>query len=237
MNTSPRPGRPGFTLMESVIAIGVLAVLITAFMYAFGPAMSGIRRAINVQEADRMASTLERELGTLRPGQETGGIKTGFDKGYEWIKSSNEPGSAICVYQYRGDPSKQRSDGTLEPVVRSGGRPGSDYIVQPIVRRTNDPLFPKDLEAVSGPVFVVKCTQLVYDQGGLVAGSAGQIRNPVDGKGSSSPDDFTEAVIAFSAEFFGMPANNVDFFQGQGFQRRFRDLRQPVFTRNLAVRR
>lgn len=237
MKLPQRRGRSGFTLMESVIAIGVLAVLITAFMYAFGPAMSGIRRAINVQEADRLASTLERELGTLRPGQEAGGLKTGFDKAYSWIKTSNEPGSAICVYQYRGDPSKQRSDGTLEPVQRSGGTPGKDYIVQPIIRRTNDPLFSKDIEMVEGPVFVVKCTQLIFDQGGLVAGSPGQIRNPVDGKGSTSPEDFSEAVIAFSAEFFSMPANSVEFFRSEGFQRRFRDADKPVFTRNLAVRR
>ena len=55
----PLPARQsGFTLLETVIAIGVLAVLLTAFMYAFGPAMSGIRRAINIQEADRLASTL-----------------------------------------------------------------------------------------------------------------------------------------------------------------------------------
>ena len=50
--------------METVIAIGVLAVLLTGFMIVFAPAAAGIRKSINVQEADRLASTLEQELVT-----------------------------------------------------------------------------------------------------------------------------------------------------------------------------
>ena len=36
-----------FTLMETVIAIGVLAVLLTGFMAVFTPAAQGIRRSIS----------------------------------------------------------------------------------------------------------------------------------------------------------------------------------------------
>ncbi len=239
MKTDISRKRSGFTLMETVIAIGVLAVLLTAFMYVFGPAMAGIRKSINIQEADRLASTLERELGTLRTGQQSGDIKTGFDKAFEWVKKSNDPNDALCVYQYRGDPSKQRSDGTLEPVVRSSnGVAGRDFVVQPILRRMSDTLFSKDIEAVEGPVFVVKCTQLVYDKGsGLIAGSEGEIRDPQEGTPVASPDDYKEAVIAFSAEFYSMPANSIQFFMSETFKKRFRNAGKPVFTRNLAVRR
>jgi hypothetical protein len=224
--------------METVIAIGVLAVLITAFMYVFGPAMAGIRKSINVQEADRLASTLERELGTLRTGQATGGITTGFDKAFEWIRKSNDVNDALCVYQYRGDPRKQRSDGTLEPMTRSNGVPGQDYVVQPIVRRMSDSLFTKDLEAIEGPVFVVKCTQLVYDKSsGLIAGSQGEIRDPQDGTPAASAAEFKEAVVAFSADFYSMPANSPKFFQSAAFKKRFNGGVKPIFTRNLAVRR
>lgn len=238
MKLSKYQSRSGFTLMETVIAIGVLAVLLTAFMYVFGPAMAGIRKSINVQEADRLASTLERELGTLREGQQTGDITTGFDKAFEWIKKSSDANEALCVYQYRGDPGKQRKDGTMEPVTSTNGTVGVDFIVQPILRRVSDPLFSKDLEAVEGPVFVVKCTQLVYDKAnGLIAGSAGEIRDPQEGKPVASPDDFPEAVIAFSADFHGMPANSTKFFLSEIFKKRFREASKPVFTRNIAVRR
>lgn len=230
--------RPGFTLMETVIAIGVLAVLITAFMYVFGPAMAGIRKSINVQEADRLASTLERELGSLRAGQASGDIKTGFDKAFEWIRKSHEANDAVCVYQYRGDPSKQRGDGTMEPMTRANGVPGSDYVVLPIARRLSDQLFAKDLEAIEGPVFVVKCTQLVYDKSnGLIAGTQGEIRDPQDGTPAASAAEFKEAVVAFSADFYSMPANNIKFFQGTVFKKRFNGGAKPIFTRNLAVRR
>jgi prepilin-type N-terminal cleavage/methylation domain-containing protein len=76
--------RRGFTLMETVIAIGVLALLLTAFLAVFGPATTGLRKAISVQEADRLAAALERELVTLRPGTSSD-YKTGFDKAYQWI--------------------------------------------------------------------------------------------------------------------------------------------------------
>ena len=59
-----------FTLLETVIAIGVLAVLLTGFMIVFAPAAAGIRKSINVQEADRLASSLEQELVTLRTGDQ-----------------------------------------------------------------------------------------------------------------------------------------------------------------------
>jgi prepilin-type N-terminal cleavage/methylation domain-containing protein len=81
--------KSGFTLMESVIAIGVLAVMLTAFMAVFGPATRGIRRAINVQEVDRMTSALENELSTNRPGAPTGSeALTSFHKAYDWIQYS-----------------------------------------------------------------------------------------------------------------------------------------------------
>ena len=54
--------RRGFTLMETVIAIGVLALLLTAFLAVFGPATSGLRKAISIQEADRLAARIIQSL-------------------------------------------------------------------------------------------------------------------------------------------------------------------------------
>jgi hypothetical protein len=223
--------------METVIAIGVLAVLLTAFMAVFGPAAANIRRAINVQEADRLASTLERELVTLRKGQESDSVKIGFDKAFEWIKSSNTASDALFVYQYRGNPDNQRTDGTLLPFTRTDGVPGRDYIVQPMVRRLSDPVFREDIVALEGNVFLVKATQLIFQNGELVAGTPGEIVGPKDGTASASADAYPEAVIAFSASFYSLPANTAAYFTGAAFQARFDQLSNPVFTRNLAVKR
>src|SRR6478752_5408478 len=125
----------GFTLIETVIAIGVLAVLITGFMVVFAPAAEGIRKSISVQQADRLASTLEQELVNLRKGEESGtSIATGFDKAYTLIEGSmkkSKSAELIFVYQYRGDLKKDlRSDGTYEPYANaSAGRSGVDYMV------------------------------------------------------------------------------------------------------------
>ncbi|KAB2643094.1 MAG: type II secretion system protein [Verrucomicrobia bacterium] len=237
--TRPHPARlSGFTLLETVIAIGVLAVLLTAFMYAFGPAMSGIRHSINIQEADRLASTLESELTTLRSGQQTAAIKTGFDKSFQWIIQANEPATALFVYQYRGNPSQRRADGSLQPVSATSGVAGKDYLVVPMLRQLSDPLLAQDLNALQGVVFYVKCTQLIYSKGqGLSPGTAGSISDPQDGTLASKGDDYKQAVIAFAADFYSMPANNQAYFTGSSFKNNFKTHKKPLFTRNLAVRR
>ncbi len=257
MKLNPFYRTRGFTLLETVIAIGVLAVLLTGFMVVFTPAAEGIRKSINVQQADRMASAVEQELVSLRKGEATTNIVTGFDKSFEWIKGSDSANTALMVYQYRGQiGGTPRSDGTPDPVGDIKSKlPGKDYTVIPMVRRKNDSKFSQDLEAIEGPVYLVKCTQLVFGAlpspatgNGLIAGTLGQIKNP---KPKPSPDtvppyvagpftnaaDYPEAVIAFSADFYQMPAKTTAYFGGGAFTTKFTNLRNPVFSRNLAVRR
>ena len=249
----------GFTLLETVIAIGVLAVLLTGFMVVFTPAAEGIRKSINVQQADRMASALEQELVTLHNGEVTADIKTGFDKSFDRIKNSNTATSALMVYQYRGEiGGDPRTDGTAKPVVAIKNKlPGRDYTVIPMVRLKGDSNFNADLSATEGPVYLVKCTQLVFGQlpapatgNGLIAGTIGEIKNPKPEQNPpvvSGPPyvagpftkaaDYPEAVIAFSADFYQMPAKTQAYFDGAAFTSKFTTLKNPVFSRNLAVRR
>lgn len=232
----------GFTLLETVIAIGVLAVLLTGFMVVFTPAAEGIRKSINVQQADRLASAVEQELVTLRNKD----FSTGFEKSYEWIKgSSKNVDGALMAYQYRGELGTLRpEDGTPNPVVSLKGKlPGKDYMVTPIVRRMNDPNFKKDLAAVEGPIYMVTCTQLGFEGGELVLGDGGKIVDPklesqkMKVRPSVPYIDYPEAVIAFSADFYQLAGKNDSYFNSKSFKDKVSLPKNPVFSRNLAVRR
>jgi prepilin-type N-terminal cleavage/methylation domain-containing protein len=226
----------GFTLMESVIAIGIVAILLTTFLAVFGPATQGIRKAISVQEADRLASALEREMQILRPNTDDE-YDTAFDKAFAWIQESGEDDNEVFLYNYKGDPTQMRGDGTMEPYTESTGEPGKDFILQPAVRRMGDDELEDDLESIVGPLYYVKATQLVFEDGKLTPGESGKIVDPHGGGAAASdPDDYPEAVIAFSAEIYLLRSNTFQY--AENFDPTDADtLGQPLFTRNLAVRR
>lgn len=225
----------GFTLMETVIAIGVLALLLTGFLAVFAPATAGIRKAVSIQEADRLAFALQKELVLLRGDNPT--QDTGFEKAYDWIKGSTTDNTALLVYQYRSVVGGSlRSDGTPEPYTSSGGVAGVDFIVQPIVRQKSDQELQNDLKALEGRIYATKLVQLVFNSSGeLARGSEGEITSPTGGAGGSTSDTYPEAVIAFAAEFHLLPNSAYSYINGSKFK--VSELSQPVFTRNLAVRR
>jgi hypothetical protein len=264
MKTLPHPPiipkyRPtaAFTLTETVIAIGVLAVLLTGFIAVFTPAAQGIRRSISSEQADRLTSTLEAELVTPRLNQSPAGNQnnpstaiTGFAKAFDWIRkgnatskgTGNAPTTVILVYQYRGNPSAtRRTDGTMVPRVSlSNVIPGRTYILQTMARRANDPLLEADLDAVEGSVFFVRPIQLVFNNGQLEPSTSPATILNADGTTADTAAAYKDAVIAFTAEFHSVPSKTIDYFNSSNFRRdptgRF-FTSKPVFTRNLAVRR
>lgn len=240
MNSTLSRTRRGFTLMETVIAIGVLALLLTAFLAVFGPATTGLRKAISVQEADRLAAALERELVTLRPGGTGEDYSTGFDKAYNWIEQVSSGSETVMLYQYRGNPTSLREDGTMDPYTQGGGVAGKDFVVQPMVRLRTDSLLMEDLQALDGRIFAAKLTQLEFSGGQLKKREGGGINpdpnNTGESLGGSGSDAYVEAVIAFAAEFFIVP-NSAPEYVRQGGKFDPNNLTKPIFTRNLAVRR
>lgn len=236
-----KKSRSGFTLMEVLLAIAVVAVLLTTFLAVFGPATNSIRRAISVQDADRLASALEKEMSTLRQ-DENGQFNTAFDKAFEWISSSGSLDSAVLLFNYRGDTG-QITNGQLDPFTGNNGSPGQDYLVQPAVRRlgggSND--LENLMEAIEGRAFVVQMRQLVRDaNGGLTPAQAGAGIVSSAGTASSNSQNFEDAVIAFQADFYVLPANSYQYVNGpmaQGGTNFQATLGDPLFSRAMAVRR
>ena len=231
----------GFTLMETLLAIAVVAVLLTTFLAVFGPATNTIRRAISVQDADRLASALEKEMTSLR-ADELNDYDNAFDKAFQWISDSGSLDSSVVLFNYRGSTS-QITDGKLEPYTETEGEPGRDYLVQSAVRRLSDSSDLEDLmEAVEGKVFVVSMRQLVRDAstGGLVPAEVGASIVSAEGNSASDAASFEDAAIAFQADFYLLPANSYQYLTGplsNGGSDFEQTLGNPIHTQAMAVRR
>lgn len=226
----------GFTLVESVIALGILVVLITGFLAVFGPAAETIRKTLSIDEASRLQASLEYELTHLREGREQQRYQNDpFRKAIDWISGSHEQDTAIIVYKYKAQPGEIRSDGSLEPAERAAGVAGEDFILQPMVRRLNDPLLEDDLEVAEGRVFFVKLRQLVYQGEGLrVYEETGKIVDPHDpGEDfATNPALYPEAIIAFEAEYYTLPTVSFNFLNNTFDPANYT---RPIFARNLSV--
>lgn len=237
--------RAGFTLAESIIAIGILVVLITGFLAVFGPAAKSINDTLSAAEASRLQDTLTSELTTLRGRRENMDYDSdGFQKAFDWVVASQQPGRAVLVYNYRASPSVTRSDGTLEPYVGTSGIAGQDYILQPMARRSGDDELLKDLASVEGRLFMVKLVPMrkVADSwepvGDVRQSSADSARilAPYDEKQtdfSSDPETYPEAILVLEASFYPLPTNSIAYVQKLDPA----SLSVPAFSRNVVVSR
>ncbi len=250
--------RSGFTLVETVIAMGIITIMITAFLAAFGPAVQGIRKSISAKEANRLASSLEYEMSILR--DDSTGIgdskyPTAFAKAFFWIKNSvnDSKDDYVLIYQYRGDPSAARTDGTLKIYNGKDGVPGKDYVLQSVVRRmgVNGTWDRRRIEqelapgVVEGRVFYVRMKQLIFNNGVLeLTTEHGKILDPYGTHDEAAThEDYPEAVIAFQAEFYVLKSSIYGYVNGafnltdDNNDGHPDATGKPVFTRNLAVRR
>ena len=245
----------GFTLVETAIAMGMVALMITAFMVAFGPAVKSINKSISVKEASRLSSALELEMGVVRNGEigpyaNSGVYPSAMAKTYWWIRFCHSGANAVLVYQYRGDPANVRADGTLAPYYNAGNQydpenpatPGQNYVIQTSVRKrdaSNDTkiqaeLYPGNLE---GKVYYVKLLQLRPDADGKMVTPS----NPWHVYTMQDPQtmtgdfiQYTEPVLAFQAQFYEVNPPLWSYIDNT-FDTA--TLGKPVYTRNMAVSR
>mgnify|MGYP005989186437 CR=1 FL=1 len=235
MNTHISFKKRGFTLTETVIAIGVVALLITSFIAVFGPARNQIQNVIAREEADRLLESLENEMRTLRPGET---YANSFNKAFDWVQGAESTEGAIFLYNYRADPSVIRpSDESLGPVASTSAISGQEAITLPAIRRNSDPLFQDDATAIQGRVYYVKLTQLVFDgQGQMVEnpGGGGIISDPETGNPIANPDDYPSAAIALRADFYVLPSKDINYINNNFDASTYTN---PVFSRNIAILR
>jgi len=242
-----KPRLRGFTLAETVIALGILVVLITGFLAVFGPAADSIRKTLSAEEASRLQDTLISEITTMRgESEQTRYENDSFKKAFDWVSRSYVQGATIMLYRYKGDPTQVRDDGTMTVFTDANGIAGQDFIIQSMARRVDDVLFFEDIEAIVGRVFFVKLTQLVNNDGSweptvdvtepTAAIDAGKIISPYSGEDTdytAIPDQYPEAVLAVEASFFVLPTVSLKYIENFSPE----DFIRPVFKRNIPINR
>ena len=237
--------KPGFTLVEVAIAIGMMAVMISSFMVVFGPSIKGIDKSLSAKEADRLTNALELELNVLRNGET---YATTFDKSFWWIKQSTQNSkNPVLIYQYRGNPNSVRTDGTLNPYAYNAtnpGIPGVNYVIQTSVRRLNDTFHNSKIQAelapgvLEGKVYYARLTQLRYDTSGEMVPTTAENNitklQPTHAN-TATPANYTyDAVLPFRARFYEVKPALWSYINNTWS---VADVGNPVITKNMAVMR
>jgi len=237
--------KPGFTLVEVAIAIGMMAVMISSFMVVFGPSIKGIDKSLSAKEADRLTNALELELNVLRNGET---YATTFDKSFWWIKQSTQNSkNPVLIYQYRGNPNSVRTDGTLNPYAYNAtnpGIPGVNYVIQTSVRRLNDTFHNSKIQAelapgvLEGKVYYARLTQLRYDTSGEMVPTTAENNitklQPTHAN-TATPANYTyDAVLPFRARFYEVKPPLWSYINNTWS---VADVGNPVITKNMAVMR
>ena len=248
--------------METVIAIGIVAVLLSTFLAVFGPATQNIRRAVSAKDAERLTGALEQWMTSYDPDRsaQTGApYDTAFDRAFDAVvaKSTNNSELALIAYQYRADPENRRTaDQSFQPFTGDLQRSiaGKDYVLKSVVRPLNEEntLIRDDVAAIEGRAFFVKLRPLqktgapgsrefkpLGDNGGS---NVQAIINNLPGDQGNSID--TVNYVPFQAEFYALPSTAPGFMQN-GAENYIRtkifpttgDGLSPVLVQNMVLTR
>jgi len=237
---------PAFSLTETVIAMGVIAVLVTAFVVTFGAAGDAIKRSIDMSEVQKVSTALHSELHTLRNEESKKYASANpFNKAFEWLQKGSSEKNAVVIYTYRGDLKQLRPDGSFKPLKTADVVPGQGSITCMGVRLASDPLLKEDLAARVDSIFVCRLRQLVWDEqkGSWSVSNSKGISSPYGGELISNANDFYckdakskqpwGGELSMQAEFWTVASVN-----DQTLKHLYSNKApKPIFVTNLAVRR
>jgi len=193
--------RRGFTLIETALAVVIVAIVLLAAIGLLIPAQRAIDDVLTADQATRLLNEIEKEMAVVRPN-ETANFTTGFDKAYRAANQHAAEDGVLAVFFYRaqkptaGGGTGGRTDGRLAPftgdIVTS--RAGDDYVLQaavmPVAAYNND-IALKD--ALDGGLFLARLVPL---EGLLPETSEQYLKNNPD------PNGYPEAVIPAAVEFY-----------------------------------
>ena len=246
-NTYFRTRRGGFTLVETLLAIGLVGVLLSLFLTVFVPARGNVRQALARQEAERITNILRTELDTLKGNEraEESAVNstpqkfiTSFDKAFYWMQRSAKPETSIVIFSYRADMTGDvRKDGTFPPLVAKKNVPTANSQLVTIACPMDDPIHSKEIKDAVGPVYLVCMTEL-EQQGN---GSFKAAEKPGVIRGAKTPENFVieeyntirGAIVFYRADFYIMSPPNPARYKNKPWKR----LGRPAFSANLSFRR
>ncbi len=240
--------RRGFTIMETILAIGLIAMLLGIFLTLFLPAKDMIRAAIAREESDRVISVLRSEMTTLRQNEQAPASSSkstdtkyvsGFDKAFNWFKRSARPSTSIVIFTYRADLSKSpRADGSYPAVKIGKDLPAGSTALISMACPITDAIHKDDFMHAVGPVFLVRMTQLVEGTNGTftLAKKSGIIKeagSPETFVSSEKDKDAWGATLFFQADFYIMSPPSPARYRKMVWEK----MAQPTFTTNMSIRR
>lgn len=239
---------PGFTLMETLLAIALVGTLLSIFLTVFVPARGMVQQALTKQEAERITGILRSEMSILRadeqaPASATASTATSFlspfDKAFYWLKGSTKPATSIVIFSYRADTSKSPlADGTYPSVPAAKSVPGQNTQLMTLACPMDDKLHKNDIVNAVGPVFIVRMTQLLPGK----AGEYKEAKAPGVISGAAVPEAYVSApgaedawggAVFYRADFFLMSPPNPARYKGKAWKQ----LGRPLFSANLSFHR
>ncbi len=236
-----------FTLVEALLAIGIVGMLLGIFMTLFVPVKSMLTAALAREESGRIINALQTEMENIRPDERApastknssyGKYVTPFDKAFYWFRNSQKPSTSIAIFSYRADISKRRrADGSYPPVPRNGKVLPANTELVTMAAPLNSKLHRNSIRQAVGPVFIVRMTELREEKRGefKLAPRPGILEKGSTPNSYVSDDEDNPwgGAVYYRADFYRLfPADPARYTT-----KSWNDFNQPIFSTNLSFRR
>ncbi len=234
--------------METLLAIGIIGVLMSIFLTLFVPARNIVREALAREEMERITKVLRSEMTTLRANEiapanakKSSGksFVSGFDKAFYWFKRSNKPYNSIVIFSYRADTSRAKlADGNYPPVAPGKNIAADKTELITMACPLDDKLRRDSIRNAVGPVFLVRLTQFIEQNGGKFkaarnAGEIAQAGSPEDYLSSANDPNPWGAVVLYQAEFYRLTPPDPQRYR----RKTWRNMEKPLFQVSGSFRR